>query len=226
MLQDVYFQYKGASMMLFQKEGDEVAFRGTAFLVHPDGYFLTAAHLITGTQELMVVPLDETEDFAPVHTETVSPYPVEVRQMDRDRDLVLLKFTQEIEVSMPDHVMGAPEQVPVGNSVACLGFPFGYYQIYNQLIKQAVICAKILSGNETRIFLFDSLVHDGNRGGPLINLYDGRIIGVVGGRFELQEILSRQLGKKSEMPIKTDVSYAVSIEHAAGLMEKENVTII
>lgn len=226
MLQDIYFQYKVACMMLFQREGEEVAFCGTAFLVHSEGYLLTAGHLITGNQELMVVPADESDGFTPVRTETVSPIPVEVRQLDKDRDLALLKFKQEIEVTIPDHVIGAPEQVPMGNSVACLGFPFGYYQIYNPLIKQAVICSKILSGNETQLFLFDSLVHDGNRGGPLINLYDGRIIGVVGGRFELQEILSRQFGKATELPIKSDISYAVSIDHATALMEKEELTIV
>ncbi len=226
MLQDMYFQYRGACMMLFQQEGEEFSFRGTAFLVHPDGYFLTAGHLITDNHDLMVVPADETEGFTPIRTETVAPIPVEVRQLDRERDLALLRFKEEIDISMPDHVIGASENVPVGNSVACLGFPFGYYQIYNQLIKKAVICSKISSGNETRIFLFDSLVHDGNRGGPLINMHDGRIIGVVGGRFELQEILSRQLGKTSDLPIKTDVSYAVSIEHAMELMKKEGLNVI
>lgn len=226
MLQDIYAQYKGACMMLLQREGDEATFRGTAFLVHPAGYMLTAAHLITGKQELMVAPVNETGDFTPIRTESLAPYPVEVRQIDRESDLALLKFSRDIEVSMPDHVMGTPGRITIGNSVACIGFPFGYYHIYNLLIKQAVIASKILSGNESRLFLFDSLVHDGNRGGPLINIYDGRIIGVVVGRFELREILARQLGKSSDIPIKTDVSYAVSIEHAGALMEKEELTII
>ena len=226
MLQDIYIQYRGACMMLFQKDGTELSFRGTAFLAHPDGYLITTAHLITGSMELMVAPLTKTEDFAPVHTETVAPYPVDIRLFDQDRDLALLKFRDEIELSMPHHIIGSPDQVPVGNSVACLGFPFGYYNIYNPLIKQAVISSKILSANKTKIFLFDSLVHDGNHGGPLINIYDGRVIGVVGGRFELQEILERYFGKTSEIPIKTDVSYAVSIEHAVELMEKEELTVI
>ena len=226
MLQDIYFQYRGACMMLFQREEKEVAFRGTAFLAHPEGYFLTAAHLITDNAELMVVPSDETDNFTQIHTETVSPFPVELRQIDREHDVALLKFAEEVEISIPDHVMGSPDQVPVGNPVACLGFPFGYYYIYNQLIKQAVICSKILSGNETKIFLFDTLVHDGNRGGALVNIYDGRIIGVIGGRFEPQEILSDKLKKASELPIKSDVSYAVSIEHAIDIMKKEELKIV
>jgi len=225
MLQDIYFQYKNACMMLLRREGEEVTFRGTAFLVHPEGYLLTAAHLITGKLDLMVVPVEESTGFTSVYAETVAPINVEIRQIDRQRDLALLKFSEEIEISMPDHVMGTPDEVPVGNSVACLGFPFGYYSIHNQLIKQAVIGSKILSGNETRIFLFDTMVHDGNRGGPLINIYDGRIIGVVGGRFEPQELMPKHL-KRTETPIKTDVSYAVSVEHATELMEKEDLTII
>lgn len=226
MLQDIYFQYKGACMMLFQREGNEVSFRGTAFLVHPQGYFLTAAHLITGSQGLMVVPVDESSDFSMIRSETVNPYPVTIKQIDWERDLALLKLEQEIEISMPDHVMGIPGQIQAGSSAACLGFPFGYYYIYNQLIQQAVISSKILSKNQTRLFLFDTVVHDGNRGAPLISTYDGRIIGVVGGRFEPQEILPAQFAKTSTFPIKSFISYAVSIDHATELMEKESLTII
>jgi len=224
MLQDIYFQYKNACMMLFRREGDEVTYRGSAFLVHPEGYLLTAAHLITGKYELMAVPVEETDGFTEVHTETVAPIRLEIRQIDRERDLALLKFTEEIDITMPDHILGLPEEVPIGNSVACLGFPFGFYGIYNQLIKQAVICSKIISGNETRIFLFDAMVHDGNRGGPLINLYDGRIIGVVGGRFEPQELMPKHL-KRVEAPIRTDISYAVSVDHAAALLKQEGLTV-
>ncbi|MCF8028419.1 MAG: serine protease [Desulfobacteraceae bacterium] len=225
MLQDIYFQYKNACMMLFRREGDHVAFRGSAFLVHPNGYLLTAAHLITGQYNLMVVPMEETAGFCQAHIDTVTPIGVEIRQIDRKRDLALLKFTQEIEIAMPDHIMGAPEEVPVGNMVASMGFPFGFYGIYNQVIKQAVVSAKILSGNETRLFLFDSLVHDGHRGGPLINLFDGRIIGVIGGRFSPQELMPDHL-KNAETPIKTDISYAVSTDHATALMEAESIEII
>jgi len=107
---------------------------------------------------------------------------------------------------------------PIGK--ASMGFPYGHYGIYNQLIRQAVICSKILSANENRIFLFDAMVHDGSRGGLLINVYDGRIIGVVGGRFEPQEVMPTHL-KRTEAPIKTNVSYAVSVDHAAALMEEE-----
>ncbi|MCF8024399.1 MAG: serine protease [Desulfobacteraceae bacterium] len=226
MLQNIYFQYKGAAMMLFKKEGEQVAFRGTAFLIHPRGYLLTAAHLIIGITDLMAVPMEEHPGFAPVREETVAPIPLEIRQIDRERDLALLKFGQEVEVSMPDHVMGIPEEVPIGNSVACLGYPFGYYHIYTQLIKQAAVAGKILSKNQTRIFLFDTLIHDGSIGAPLVNLYDGRIIGVVGGRFLPQDLMPEHLRQSAEAPIKTDISYAVSIEHAARLMEKETLALI
>lgn len=225
MLQDIYYQYKGASMMLFKREDQEIVFLGTAFLVHKNGYLVTAAHLIADRTELMVLPTEEVSGFAPVGAESVAPISVEIRRIDRQRDIALLKFVQEIEVSMPEHIMGIPEEVPTGNSVACLGFPFGHYHIYVHLIKQAVVSAKILSGNETRIFLFDSMVHDGTRGAPLINLYDGRIIGVVGGRFEPQELMPRHL-KRTETPIRTNISYAVSIEHALKLMEDEALTIV
>lgn len=226
MLQNIYFQYKGATMMLFKREGEAVSFRGTAFLIHPGGYLLTAAHLITGLTDLMVVPMEEHAGFTPVRDETVSPIEVEIRQVDRESDIALLKFCDEIEVSMPDHVTGKPGEIPIGNSAAYLGYPFGYYHIYTQLIRQSSIAGKILSRNETRIFLFDALVHDGSSGAPLISLHDGRIIGIVGGRFQPQDLMPEHLRKDTETPIKTDVSYAVSIDHAAPLMEKESRTLV
>lgn len=226
MLKDIYFQYKGATMMLFNREEDTVSFRGTAFLIHSEGYLITAAHLITGLTDLMAAPMKEYAGFAPVREDTVTPIPVEIRQVDRGSDIALLKFQQDIEISMPHHVIGIPAEAPVGSTVACLGYPFGYYYIYSQVIKQAVIAGKVLSRNETGIFLFDTLVHDGTAGGPLINMYDGRIIGVVGGRFHPPELMPEHLRKKSETPIKTDISYAVSIEHATDLMEKESLSIV
>ncbi|MFW6334512.1 MAG: S1 family peptidase [Desulfosalsimonas sp.] len=226
MLQDIYFQYKGATLMLFNREGEEVAFRGTAFLIHPEGYLLTAAQLITGLTDLMVVPMVESSGFTPVRDETVAPMEVEIRQVDRWRDIALLKFSNETEVSMPAHVMGAPDEIAVGNTTACIGFPFGYYHIYTQLIRQSAIAGKILTRNQTRIFLFDALVHDGTLGAPLINIYDGRIIGLVGGRFYPPELMPEHLKHKAETPIKTDISYAISIDHARQLMEKEGLTPI
>ncbi|MFO7931340.1 MAG: S1 family peptidase [Thermodesulfobacteriota bacterium] len=226
MLQDIYFQYKGATMMLFKREGEEVSFRGTAFLIHPEGYLLTAAHLTTGLTDLMVVPMEEHYGFTPVRDETVAPIEVEIRQVDRGSDIALLKFKHKIEISMPEYITGKPEEIPVGNSSACLGYPFGYYHIYTQLIKQATISGKILSRNEIRIFLFDTLVHDGSSGAPLISLHDGRIIGVVGGRFQPQDLMPEQLRKDTETPIRSDVSYAVSIDHAAALMKKESKNLI
>ncbi|MFP4476179.1 MAG: serine protease [Desulfatibacillaceae bacterium] len=224
MLQNIHYQYRNACMMLFQREAELVGFQGTAFLIHGDGYLLTAAHLITANQQLMVAPVEEVSGFTPIHTDTVAPIEVEVARIDWQRDLALLRFIQEIDVTMPDHVMGVPEDIPVGASVACMGFPFGHYSIYNQLIKQAVVCSKISSGNETRLFLFDTMVHDGTRGGPLINVHDGRIIGVVGGRFSPQEIVHEHL-RKTEMPIRTHISYAISLEHAEALMEQEGLSL-
>ncbi|MFP4668673.1 MAG: serine protease [Desulfobacterales bacterium] len=226
MLQNIYLQYRGATMMLFTREDQEVAFRGTAFLIHPSGYLLTAAHAITGMTDLMVVPMNENTGFIPVREETVAPIAVQIRQVDRWRDLALLKFGQKIEVTMPDHVMGSPETVLPGSAVACIGYPFGYYRIYTQVIKQAIIAGKILSKTETGIFLFDTLVHDGSTGAPLINLSDGRIIGVVGGRFNPPDLMSEHARQKVETPIKTDTSYAVSIDHAIGLMEKEGLSLV
>lgn len=223
MLKDVHLSFRGGTMMLFSQAGEEVSFMGSAFLVHSQGYLLTCAHLLYQTDGLMVLPPEDLEVFQPMRTKTISPLPAKVVGMDSERDVALLKFEENMDISVPDHVIGTPDQVPVGSSVAVMGYSFGFQHIYNQMIQQAVISSKILSRNDTRLFLIDTMVHDGTSGGPLVSIYDGRVIGVVSGLFDPTEAAPSGTESKS---MNTNISYAVSVEYAAALMEAEGLEII
>nr|NIW44255.1 serine protease [Gammaproteobacteria bacterium] len=63
MLQNIYSRFRGASLMLLQKEQDTVTFVGTAVLVHPAGYLLTASHILYSHKNLMVAPSEVSEEF-------------------------------------------------------------------------------------------------------------------------------------------------------------------
>lgn len=202
---------------------NQLVFLGTAFVIHPDGYLLTAAHAVSMQKNLMVVPVAPEEDFLPMISASFRAIPVNVAQTDIERDIALLQFTDDVAMNMPDHVLGAPESIDMGTGVACLGFPFGFQCIYNQVLQQAVVSAKILSANGTRLFLFDSRVHDGSRGAPLISMEDQRVIGVVSGRFDSFEASPIE-EKDKGMP--TSFSYAVSIEYATPLMEEQGLEIL
>ncbi|MFV0421075.1 S1 family peptidase [Oleidesulfovibrio sp.] len=224
MLQDIHLRYRNGCMKLFRMdEQKHLVFVGTAFVVHSEGYLLTVAHPVSQDDTLMVVPPEAEDDFLPVSSEALTAIPVRVAQMDKERDLALLKFTDKVEITTPDHLIGVPENATVGSGVACLGFAFGFQCIYTQVLQQAVVCAKMRSTNGTNLFLFDSRVHDGSRGGPLVSNDDDRVIGVVTGRFDPLEATPVIEGEK---PMPTSFSYAVSIEYAVPMMEKEGLDVI
>lgn len=141
MLQDVYLRYRNGCMKLFSiDEKDRLEFLGSAFLVHSKGYLLTAAHVLTRQENLMVVPVPmDEEEFTPVSSDELQALPVHVARYNKERDVALLAFSEPLEITMPDHVIGTPETVLVGQMVACLGFGFGFQCIYNQVLQQAVV---------------------------------------------------------------------------------------
>lgn len=224
MLQNVSNKFRSGCMMLARSQGDVITFLGSTFLVHRDGYLLTAAHLTQDEQDLVVVPTTFSDEFVPVVLDRVAAMPVSVVSRDADHDVALLRLDQDIGIGVPDDFLGSTSAVRPGASVMGLGFSFGHQMVHNLLGYNAVVCAKMRSSNETDLILFDSAFHEGDRGGPLIHVADSHIVGIITGRFEPAEI-ARQSGGAGELlePRETNVSYAVAIEYGIELMNAESL---
>jgi len=210
--------------MLFRKQGNQVVFAGTAVLVHPDGFLLTASNLFNADDELVLSFWEASSKFVPTERESIAPYHAEILQYDEERGLALLELRESMEINMPRHVIGKPNNIPTGSSVATLGYAFGYQHIYNQVIQGANVSARILSGNGTKLFLFDTMIHEGSRGGPLVNLKDRRVIGISYGKFKPHEATSDSY--KGTPAGDTNISYAVSIEYGVALMEEAGIEVV
>ncbi len=223
MFQTVCQKFSGGCMMVMRQDGDSVTFLGTAFLVHDNGYLLTVAHILPKEGRLLVVPEDPSSDFTPISQERVTTIPVSVAQRDPDRDLALLKIDQEMEMRLPDHFLGSGENMYVGNSVMAMGFAFGHQTLHTLVSMNAIISAKVLSHNQSKLLLFDSMMHDGDRGGPLVSVGEGQVVGIINGRFDPQEASSEYTDGSRTVTTNTNVSYAVAIEHGIELMEKEGI---
>lgn len=223
MLRNVHARYQGGCMMLFRTEGDAVVFLGTAFLVHPKGYLLTAAHLIGNAGDLVVACFEQGMGFLPITHESLTPLSVAVVQKDEERDLALLKFERDVEIVMPDHVLGRSDEIAPGAPVGVVGYPFGFYHVYSQCILGANLSNKMLSRRGNNLLLFDAAINDGMRGAPLINVDDGRVIGVVNDRFNPAEAMA---APNDVTPPVNHFSYAVSIEYAAALLEAEGLEAV
>jgi serine protease Do len=210
-------------MMLVRDQQEQVSFLGSAFLVHRDGYLLTAAHLAADPNGLRVVPTSYTEGFAPMRFDRVAAIPVAVVRSDREHDVALLRIEEEVAIGVPDDFLGNTDNVRPGASVMVLGYSFGHEQMHTILTTSAVVSGKIHSPNWTRLILFDNMVHDGDRGGPLVHVADGHIVGIVSGRFEPAEVVRGSQEWDRVPPRDTNISFAVAIEYGLDLMREEGL---
>lgn len=223
MLQAVSQKFRSGCMMLARGHAGALDFLGSAFLVHAQGYLLTAAHLVSDPEGLTVVPTVFTDDFAPVTFERVAAMPVSVARRDNDHDVALLRIEQDIGIAVPDDFLGGTGAVRPGASVMSLGYSFGHQQLHSLMVYGAVVSAKVRSHNGSKLILFDSMTQEGDRGGPLVHVADSHIVGIVSGRYEPEEVARAGTDWARAGPRDINVSYAVAIEYGVALMRDEGL---
>lgn len=223
MLQGLNQKFRGGCLMLMRDRGDSVAFLGSTFVVHNQGYLLTSAHLVSDAQGLLVAPTRNDSEFQPITFDRVAAMAVSVARRDSAHDVALLRIDPPLEVGVPDDFLGTGANVMPGASVMALGYSFGHEQIHTPLSTGACASAKIRSYNDTRLILFDSMVHDGDIGGPLIHVSDGHVVGIVSGRFEPSEVVKGSADWERRPINSTNISFAVDIDYGMALMQAEGL---
>lgn len=224
MLEAAFQKFSGGCMMVMRQDQELVSFLGTAFLVHNEGYLLTAAHILPANNKVMVVPNSEETGFLPLSLDRVAPLSARVVSTDPDRDVALLKLEGELTITLPDHFLGSTDGLQCGSSVMALGFSFGHQQLHTLVALNGVVSAKVLSRNNSNLILFDRMIHDGDRGGPLVNISDGRVVGILNARFDPIKVSPDYTADSQTVSATTNMSYAVAIEYGVALMEQEGLT--
>ncbi len=133
---------------------------GSGFIISPDGYILTNAHVVDNATDVNVKLTDRREFKAKV-----------VGKDDRT-DVALLKIDAS---GLPTLTMGDPSKVKVGQWVVAVGSPFGF----DNSVTAGIVSAKSrsLNGAYVPFIQTDVPVNPGNSGGPLFNM-DGEVIGI------------------------------------------------
>ena len=148
-----------------------------------------------------------------------------VVQNNPKNDVALLKIISPIPLTVPPNILGNESMSQVGSTVCYLGFPFGQSGLHTLKVSQSIISSKVKSQDGTKQFQLDAMVHEGNSGGPLVDLLSGQIIGIVSGRFspvgngEVVKIGTHSLGTESS------ISYATSINYGIDLMKSEGLSV-
>jgi serine protease Do len=134
---------------------------GSGFIISPDGYILTNAHVVEGADEINV-KLTDKRDFK-----------AKVIGADRRTDVALIKIEGG---GLPVVKFGDPSKLKVGEWVVAIGSPFGF----ENTVTAGIVSAKGRSLPQENFVPFiqtDVAINPGNSGGPLFNLR-GEVVGV------------------------------------------------
>ncbi len=133
---------------------------GSGFVISPDGYILTNAHVVDDANEVTVRMTDRRE------------YRAKVVGLDRRTDVAVLKIDAK---NLPVVQVGDPRGLKAGEWVIAIGSPFGFENSVTAGIVSAT--ARSLSDAYTPFIQTDVAVNPGNSGGPLFNLR-GEVVGI------------------------------------------------
>jgi hypothetical protein len=170
---------------------------GSAFCIHPEGWFLTNAHVAQGELTLVLDPTLKSQ----------KAYAARVVRSDTELDLALLRI--EGAKDLPALALGSDEGLEELTEVIGFGFPFGKRIDGREFPAVSVNVGSINAlrhkdGRLHRIQL-DAAVTRGNSGGPVLD-QRGKVIGVV---------VSGVIG--------TEVNFAIPVSAVKRFLERPEV---
>jgi len=132
---------------------------GSGFIISPDGFVLTNAHVVDGADDVYVTLTDKRE------------YKAKIIGVDKRTDVAVVKIEGS---NLPRLMIGDPNKLRVGEWVIAIGSPFGL----DNTVTAGIISAKARdTGEYLPLIQTDVAVNPGNSGGPLINLR-GEVVGI------------------------------------------------
>jgi serine protease Do len=148
-----------------EAEGDDGPRRsmGSGFVVHPDGYVVTNAHVVEGATDVQV------------RLATGRRLKGQVIGRDPRVDLALVKVGAGAK--LPVLPLGDSDALRVGEFVMALGHPFGLEQTVSFGIVSRKGAPLQAAAPGFDFIQTDAAVNPGNSGGPLVNMA-GQVVGV------------------------------------------------
>ncbi len=146
----------------YQTEGFSL---GSGFIINPQGYVLTNAHVVTNATEIRIVLSEDNRQI-----------PARIIGIDKMTDTALLKA--DAGYPLQPLPLGGSDSVKVGEVVIAIGNPLGL----THTMTSGLVSAKqrVVPGSNSQVLDFlqtDSAINPGSSGGPLINMY-GEVIGI------------------------------------------------
>ena len=132
---------------------------GSGFIVSPDGFIMTNAHVVDGADQVIVTLTDKRE------------FKARLIGADKRSDVAVVKIEA---AGLPSVKMGDVSRLRVGEWVMAIGSPFGL----DNTVTAGIVSAKQRDTGEYLPFIqTDVAINPGNSGGPLINMR-GEVVGI------------------------------------------------
>jgi serine protease Do len=132
---------------------------GSGFILTPDGYVMTNAHVIEGADQVTVTLADKRE------------FKAKVIGADKRTDVAVVKINA---ANLPAARIGDVSKLRVGEWVMAIGSPFGL----DNTVTAGIVSAKQRNtGSYLPFIQTDVAVNPGNSGGPLLNMR-GEVVGI------------------------------------------------
>ncbi len=132
---------------------------GSGFIISPDGYVLTNAHVVDGAGEVYIKLTDKRE------------FKAKVIGIDKRTDVAVVKIDGS---KLPALTIGDSDKIKAGEWVVAIGSPFDL----ENSVSAGIISAKSRdTGDFVNLIQTDVAVNPGNSGGPLLNMR-GEVIGI------------------------------------------------
>jgi serine protease Do len=148
---------------------------GSGFVIDPEGYILTNAHVVSGAQRVQVVLPAENADgtLATALSPKTRLVGAHIVGVTTELDLALLKVEG---LKLPALPLATYSQVRQGETVFAFGSPVGLRNSLTHGMVSAV--ARQIDPDSPLIFIqTDAPINPGNSGGPLVNIR-GEVVGV------------------------------------------------
>src|SRR5438876_1893158 len=136
---------------------------GSGVIVSPDGYILTANHVVSGADEIMVGLGTDLRKFKAKKVGT-----------DAGTDVALLKIEEK---NLPAITFADSEKARAGDIVLAIGNPFGLRQTVTMGIISAVGRGGMGIVDYENFIQTDAAINMGNSGGALVDT-EGRLLGI------------------------------------------------
>lgn len=197
-----------------------VDFLGSAFAARQDGYLFTAAEVVKGHEEVLISPAEDALGFQPASREQLRCFAAQVRGVDAENNVALLKITDPIALRLPQDFLGDSEAIRPGAELMHLGFPFGRYGSLIMTFRSGRLAGKMLTPEGRRQLLLEGTMYSGSAGGPLIDAGRGRVVGVLSNQLAI--VPKDNSAQPAAMPpMATSLSVAAPIEAARALLDVE-----